>query len=251
MQANILSETQWQIIKKFIPDAGRKRKHDFKEIFEAMFYLLVTGCQWRRLPDSYPKWQLVYYYFARYRDEEVFEHLNDLLREKTRKTAGKREQCSVVIIDSQSVKTTRRGGLRGIDGNKKIQGRKRHVVVDTMGSIVSNVVHVANIHDSKGALLVLKNLKENYHGIKKIYADCGYRGELIDIAKTKFNYDLKISPKIKDQTQGKVSPKRWIIERTFSWFENFRRLSRDFEYLLESSQAMIYLASLKLLLNKI
>ncbi len=107
------------------------------------------------------------------------------------------------------------------------------------------------MENSRRASLVFQNLKENVCGITTIYADCGYRGELIDQTKIKFNYHLKISPKIKDPAQGKVSPKRWIVERTFSWFENFRRLSRDFEYLLESSQAMLYLASLKLLLNKI
>src|SRR5690606_28741261 len=138
-----------------------------------------------------------------------------------------------------------------IDGNKKIKGRKRHIVVDTMGNIITNVVHVANVHDSKGANLVMKNLKENIFGVHTIYADNGYRGKLIETAKQKYNFNLKISPKIKDNTKTKVSPKRWIVERTFAWLESFRRLSKDFEYLLESSQAMLYLASLKFLLNKI
>ncbi len=168
------------------------------------------------LPSRYPKWQLVYYYFAKYRDEEFFEYLNDMVREIVREAQGKNAQCSVGIIDSQSIKTTRRVGLRGMDGNKRIKGRKRHIVVDTMGNVVTNIVHVTNIHDSKGATLVFQNLKENNCGIKTIYADCGYRGDLIEQAKKKYNYDLKISPKIKDQAQGKVSPKRWIIERTFS-----------------------------------
>jgi transposase len=194
---------------------------------------------------------LVYYYFSRWRDEELFVHLNDMIREIIRVKSNKNAQCSVVIIDSQSIKTTRRGGLRGVDGNKKIKGRKRHIMVDTMGNVVTSIVHVANIHDSKGALLVLKNLNENTHGVKVIYADCGYRGELIEIAKRKYDYALKISPKIKDNSTAKVSPKRWIVERTFAWLESFRRLSKDFEYLLESSQAMIYLASIKLLINKI
>lgn len=251
MQADTLTESQWKVIKKYLPTSGRRRKHDLREIFEAMFYILKTGCHWRMLPSNYPKWELVYYYFSRWRDEELFVHLNDMTREIIREKSNKNAQCSVAIIDSQSIKTTRRGGLRGIDGNKKIKGRKRHIMVDTMGNIVTNVVHVANIHDSKGAHLVLKNLHENIHGIKVIYADCGYRGELIEIAKSKYDYTLKISAKIKDNSTTKVSPKRWIVERTFAWLENFRRLSKDFEYLLESSQAMIYLASLKLLLNKI
>jgi putative transposase len=251
METQTLTETQWEVIKKYLPNIDRKRRHDLRAIFDALFYILKTGCHWRMLPCSYPKWELVYYYFSRWRDEEVFVHLNDMTREVVRLKNNKKAQSSVAIIDSQSIKTTRRGGLRGIDGNKKIKGRKRHIMVDSMGNIITNIVHVANIHDSKGAHLVLKNLKENIHGIKVIYADCGYRGELIEIAKHKYDYTLKISPKIKDNAANKVSPKRWIVERTFAWLESFRRLSKDFEYLLESSQAMIYLASIKLLLNKI
>jgi putative transposase len=251
MKKEKLSDAQWQRIEKYLDLPNRKRKQSLRKIFDALFYLLKTGCQWRMLPENYPKWELVYYYFSKWRDLELLEELNTMLREAERKKSGKNEQCSVVIIDSQSVKTTRLGGLTGVDGNKKIKGRKRHLVVDTMGNVVSNIVHPANIHDSKGADLTVKNLNDNIHGVIIIYADCGYRGQLIETLKKKYNYELKISPKIKDESQGKVSPKRWIIERTFSWFENFRRLSKDFEYLLETSQPMIYLASIKLLLNKI
>jgi len=245
------TDAQWQIIEKYLDGNKRKRKNDLRRIMDAIFYLLVSGCQWRNLPNDFPKWQLVYYYFSKWRDEELFVYINDMLIEKTRMMSSKSAQCTLAIIDSQSVKTTRVGGLRGFDGNKKIKGRKRHIVVDSLGNIISNLVHPANIHDSVGAQLTIKNLFENTFGIKSMYADCGYRGKLIDMVKKEYDVSLHISPKIKDEQINKVSPKRWLIERTFSWLENFRRLSKDFEYLLESSQAMIYLASIKLLLNKI
>ena len=120
MQSNTLTESQCKIIKKYLPESERKRKHDLREIFDALFYILKTGCHWRMLPNNYPKWELVYYYYSKWRDEELFVHLNDMIRETVRIISNKRAQCSVAIIDSQSVKTTRRGGLRGVDGNKRI-----------------------------------------------------------------------------------------------------------------------------------
>ena len=246
-----LSDAYWEIIKKSISQVARKRKYDMRVIFDALFYLLKRGCHWRMLPADFPKWQIVYYYFSKWRDEEAFVHINDRLREKMRTENEREAQCSAVIIDSQSVKTTLRGGLRGIDGNKRIKGRKRHIAVDTMGNLVTGIIHTANIHDSNGATLVVKEMKENTHGITHIIADSGYRGKFIHWAKEKYNCTVQIISKLKTESLRKVSPKRWIVERTFSWLENVRRLSKDFEYLLESSQAMLYLASIKSILNKI
>lgn len=251
MYTTNLTDAQWQVIKNFVPDVQRKRKHDLRNIFNAVFYMLKTGCQWRMLPKEFPKWQLVYYYFAKWRDTEEFEYINDMLRENIRKKLGRNASPSAGIVDSQSVKTTRRGGLRGIDGNKKINGRKRHIVVDTLGFVLRVIIHPANIHDSVGAELLLRKLKEDFFGSKLIFADGGYRGELIEWAKNTLGYLLKIVMRTDNQKGFKVLPKRWIVERTFSWFENHRRLSKDFEYLLETSEAMIHLAAIKLLLNKI
>lgn len=246
-----VTDAQWQVIEKYIPDVERKRKYTMRSIVNAMFYVLKSGCHWRMLPTDYPNWELVYYYFGKWRDEEIFVYINDMLREKIRIEDERSAQCSAVIIDSQSVKTTRRGGLRGIDGNKKIKGRKRHITVDTMGNMVTGIIHTANIHDSNGATLVVKEMQENTEGIRHIFGDCGYRGKLIAWAKEKYNCTVQIVPRYSQHNPCKISPKRWIVERTFAWLENFRRLSKDFEYLLESSQAFLYLASIKLLLNKI
>jgi len=246
-----LTDAQWKIIKKFVPNNGRKRKHDLRNVFNAIFYMLKSGCQWRMLPNEFPKWQLVYYYFAKWRDTDLIEHINNMLREHVRMKMGKKPTPSAVIADSQSIKTTRRGGIRGIDGNKKINGRKRHVIVDTLGFVLTVVVHAANIHDSKGVELVFRRMKESFVGLKVVFADGGYRGQLIEWANSTFGYIIKIVMRTDQQPGFKVVHKRWIIERTFAWFENQRRLSKDFEYLLETSEAMIHLASIKILLNKI
>jgi putative transposase len=234
-----------------IPLVSRKRKHELRSIFDAIFYVLKTGCQWRMLPQEFPKWQLVYYYFAKWRDDGLFEHINDMMREQARKKAKKKADPSAGIVDSQSVKTTRIGGIRGIDGHKKINGRKRHIVVDTMGFILTVVVHAANIHDSQGVRAVLRRLKENIVGIKIIFADGGYRGEIIQWAKKQLDYVIQIVIRTDTNKEFQVIPKRWIVERTFAWFENHRRLSKDFEFLVQTSEAMILLASIKILLNKI
>ena len=251
MYTTNLTDTQWEVIKKIIPIVSRKRKHELRSILDAIFYVLKTGCQWRMLPKDFPKWQLVYYYFAQWRDNGLFEHLNDMLREQARKKVGKNAHPTAAIVDSQSVKTTRIGGIRGIDGNKKINGRKRHVVVDTLGFILTVVVHAANIHDSQGVRMVLKRLKESIVGIKVIFADGGYRGEIIQWAEKYFNYCIHIVMRTDTHKGFKPVHKRWVIERTFSWFENHRRLSKDFEFLVQTSEAMILLASIKILLIKI
>ena len=246
-----VTDAQWKSIKKLIPQSERKRKNDLREIWNAIFYVLKTGCQWRMLPNDFPKWQLVYYYFSKWKDEGIIEHIMHMIHEQVRILLKRNVEPSAGIIDCQSVKTTRRGGIRGVDGNKKINGRKRHVVVDTLGYVLAVVVHAANIHEVNGTELVMRKLKEKFLSLKVIFADGGYRGEIIEQVKNLFGYLLQIVLRTDKEKKFEVLPKRWIIERTFSWFENTRRLGKDYEYLLDTSEAMIQLASIKIMLNKI
>ena len=246
-----LSDSQWSAILGILDDK-RKRKHSLREIFNAIFYMLKTGCQWRMLPKDFPKWQLVYYYFNKWKLEGFIEEIHERIRDLTRKNAGRERSPSLGLIDSQSVKTTRSGGLcRGIDGGKKTKGRKRHIIVDTMGLLLAVVVHAANVHDSKGAPLVFYELRCRFSRLVKIIADGGYRGELVENTKRAFGWILEIVLRKDDSTKFQALPQRWIVERTFAWFESYRRLSKDFEYHTETSQAMIQLAMIKIMLNRI
>lgn len=247
-----LTDKQWQFIEKNLNTHKRRREYSIRGIFDAILYLLKTGCQWRMLPTNFAPWQIVYYYFSKWKNEGVIEELLYTIHSNVRKQLGKAESPSLGIIDSKSVKTSHHvDSERGIDGNKKIKGRKQHIIVDTLGLPIAITVHEANIHDSKGAPKVVDNLAFKFPRLTKILADGGYRGNLTDWIMDKFGWELEVVLR-PDECPSKfqVLPKRWIVERSFAWLENFRRLTIDYEYYAETAVVMVQLAFCKIMLNK-
>jgi putative transposase len=246
-----LTDKQWQFIKKELHIQARKRKHDLREIWNAIFYLVTTGCQWRMLPNDFPKWQLVYYYYRKWSAVGEFDLLLSELRGTIRLNMGQNEHPSLGIADSQSVRWGNNRSLNGIDGNKKVKGIKRHVVVDKNGFLIAIMVTVANIYDGTAAYLLMRVLKELSSTVKVIFADGGYRGEIIDTVKKTFGYMIKAVTSGYKEHGFRPINKRWVIERTFSWFDNNRRLCRNYELTFDSAEEMVKIAAIKLLMKKI
>lgn len=206
------------------------------------------------LPKEMPPWKTVYHYFRLWRKDGTWERINRLLREKVRLKFGKKRQASASILDSQSAKTSEGGSERGFDAGKKVTGRKRHTLVDTLGLILKVVVTAGNVQDRDGAKSLLEKISTEQHVIKRlelIWADGSYRGELITWVEVMLGWKLEVVEKPKDQNGFQVLPKRWIIERTFAWLVRQRRLARDYERLPETSEAFIYVAMIRLMLRRL
>lgn len=251
MYSTDLTDAQWNNIKDYLDKTGRKRKFSLRSIWNGLMYVVKTGCQWRMLPKEFPQWQLVYYYYRKWVDSEVFDMILDKLRSKTRVKLGQQGRPTLGIMDSQSVRWGNNRSLKSYDGNKKVKGIKRHIVVDKNGFLLAVMVTVAHIHDSKAVLWLMRVLQDSYASIKTVLADGGYRGDIIEMVRIRFGYFLQVV--MRKETQGDIFKpihKRWVVERTFSWFDNDRRLCRNYELLMESAEEMVKLSAIKLLLNK-
>ena len=252
-----MTDAEWKLIKPLLPlqrtGPGRPIELDMREVVNAIFYLLHTGCQWRDLPHDFPAFGSVYYHYRKWCLDGTWQAVNEALRQQERQQRGREVEPSAGIVDSQSVKTTEAGGERGYDAAKNVKGRKRHVVVDTIGNLLEVVVHAANIQDYDGVKFVLNKLSSACQArLKKLWADAIYdKQKLLDWVQENLDAILEIVERSPDQQGFEVLPRRWVVERTFAWFGRYRRLSKDYEHCIHSSEGAIYVASIHTMLRRI
>ena len=249
-----LTDSQWDIIQELIPPAksgGRPRSLDMRMVVNAILYVVVGGIQWRMLPREYPKWQSVYSYFRNWKQAGIWRRIHDTLRAEVRRRTGRHKHPTAGCLDSQSVKTTSVPGTRGFDKAKLVNGRKRHLLVDTLGLLMAVVVTAASVQDRDGARLLLSRLGGACKKLRLIWVDGAYRGQLLDWVAEQCRFRLQAVLRPKEQKGFAVLPRRWVVERTFAWLNHHRRLSKDYERQVSTSETMIYIVMIRLMVRRL
>jgi putative transposase len=250
-----LTDTEWQLIHYCFPKpckTGRPREHSFRELLNAMFYVVRTACQWRNLPTEFAPWRTVYHYFRVWKRNGLWEQIHADLREQVRQVEGRKRHATAGILDSQSVKSTECSDQRGFDAGKKVNGRKRHLLVDTLGLVLRVLVLPANVQDRDAA----RQLLEKFFGphsrqrVKHLWADGGYAGALVGWAWQLWRCTIEIVKRT-NAHRFKVLPRRWVVERTFGWLGRYRRLNRDYERQARTGETIVYVAMIRLMLARL
>ncbi|GAA0601271.1 IS5 family transposase [Actinomadura welshii] len=251
-----LTDDEWALVEPLLPPAGgggRPEKHPRRDIVDAVLYVVRTGCSWRQLPADFPPWQTVYWYFVRWEEQRVTLRMLDALRQQVRQGEGRDAEPSAGVIDSQSVKAADTVGrdTRGYDAGKKVPGRKRFIVTDTLGLLITVTVCAASVQDRDGAKGALLGLYLTSPTCRYVFADAGFAGRLLGWAADTLRTTVSVVRKPADQKGFAVLPRRWVVERTLAWLTGHRRLARDYERHTSTSEAMIRWAAIGLMTRRL